>query len=46
MVMTPISPASAHKISSVITLNSGGGIASIVIEVSALQLLESTTVIS
>ena len=45
IVMVPVSPASTHKMSVLVMLNSGAGIASIVIVVSALQLLESTTVI-
>ena len=44
-MIVPVSPASTHKMSVLVMLNSGAGIASIVIVVSALQLLESTTVI-
>ncbi len=49
MTLTAIAPASSaseHKISVFVTLKSGAGVASTVIEVSAGQLLESITIIS
>ena len=45
MSMTPTSPVFAHKISVLVILKSGGGMASTVMDVSTVQLLESTTVI-
>ena len=46
ILIVPTSPASEHKISVVVILKSGAGVASTVIVVSAEQLLESTTNIS